>query len=197
MKNVSNTGLKLVLTKRLFDLLLVVPLLFSILILASCSESVEKYPEVIRLHGGASQAGPKGGLTEHPVEIQVLGPERMSSGNRRPVPKVAVRVTALQRNGGYSTGEVLEGVTDEQGILRLAIPYGEEFGDRYFMALCPNFENVHPITFHLTAGLELAGSGQETLAGNELPEPLQIRVDGVDGVKKGVPVYFKIVSGSS
>ena len=172
----------------------IVPIAVLVLLLfVGCSESVEKYPEVIQLHGGGSQTGPKGGMTEQPIELLVLGPERMSSGSRRPVPKVAVRITPCLRNGEATPSEVLGGVTDEQGIFRIAVPYGEEFGDRYYIATCPDFENVRPIEFHVTAGLQLHGSGQETVAGNELPEPLRIQVDDE---KKGVPVFFKIVSGS-
>ncbi|MBO4619356.1 MAG: Na/Pi symporter [Victivallales bacterium] len=194
MKNDSNPGFLARLSGNISALFRVAPIAVLVLLLfVGCSESVEKYPEVIQLHGGGSQSGPKGGMTERPVELLVLGPERMSSGSRRPVPGVEVRITPRPRNGEDVAGKALEGETDEQGIFRAFVPYGEEFGDRYYTVVCPDFENVRPIEFHVTAGLQLHGSGQETVAGNELPEPLRIQVDDE---KKGVPVYFKIVSGS-
>ena len=181
--------------QNLLLVLLAFPLLSFTLLLTGCSESVEKIPETIQLHSGGSQTGPRGTLTALPVEIQVLGPERLSSSTRRPVPNIAVKITPLSLTGDPVEADILEGATDTQGIFSTQVPYGDEFGDRYFSVSCPVFENVRPITFHVTAGLELAGSGQETLAGNELPEPLTIRIDGVDGEKKGIPVFFKIVSG--
>ena len=194
MTNDSKPGFLARLSGNLSALFRVTPIAVLVLLLfAGCSESVEKYPEIIQLHSGGSQSGPKGGMTERPIELQVLGPERMSSGGRRPVPGVEVRITPRLRNDKDAAGKALEGETDEQGIFRTFVPYGEEFGDRYYTAFCPDFENVPPIEFHVTAGLQLHGSGQETVAGNELPEPLRIQVDDE---KKGVPVYFKIVSGS-
>ena len=172
----------------------ILPLLFLLgaLLLAGCRRTPEKTPEMLQILSGASQYGAKGDATSRMVEIEVLGPLRPSAGRRRPVPNVLVRIDAAMPLEGE---EPIEGTTDETGVFRAHVPYGTQFGDRYYVASCPEHEEIKPVNFHVTAGVAIRGNGQQLLAGNELPEPISVEVDGPNGREKGTPVYFKLVAG--
>ena len=117
MKNDTNPGFSTLIYNNLSAIFRVTPVaILVLLLLAGCSESVEKIPETIQLHSGGSQTGPRGTLTALPVEIQVLGPERLSSSTRRPVPNIAVKITPLSLTGEPVEADILEGATDTQGI---------------------------------------------------------------------------------
>lgn len=164
-----------------------------VMLSAGCSRKVESTPELIQIKSGDAQYGEKGGMSSQMVEIEILGPERRSAGGRREVPNVKVRITADNAQPGE---EPVEGITDLTGIVRTKVPMGNAFGDRYFTVTCPDFEHVAPAQFRVIAGVSVTGANQETIAGNELPEPVQVMVDGPGGPQSGVPVYFKIISGS-
>lgn len=163
------------------------------LLCAGCGRKPETTPELIQIKSGDAQFGDKGELSSQMVEIEVLGPERRSAGGRREVPEVRVRIAPDDDAAGV---EAIEGVTDITGVIRTRVPMGRQFGDRYFTVSCPDFEHVPPAQFRVISGVHVTGAMQETIAGNELPEPIQVRVDGPNGIESGVPVYFRLVSGS-
>jgi Na/Pi-cotransporter len=163
-----------------------------ITLLAGCSEPAEKTPREIVVTGGAAQIGDKGAVTEHPVELLVRGPRYGGAEAGRPVP--GIRLQIAPKDGADAP---LEATTDAMGVARVKVPFGKEFGDRYFEARCLDKKDVEPAEFRVTAGLSIEGNGQQTLAGKPLPEPIQVRVDGPGGKEAGTPVYFKLVSGSA
>ncbi len=181
--------------KLLFRLRYLALAILLVSLAAGCSRKPETTPEVLQIKSGDAQFGEKGALSSQMVEIEVLGPDRRRAGGRREVPEIRVRITPDDDTEGK---EAIEGVTDITGVVRTNVPMGNVFGDRYFTVTCPDFpDRVKPIQFRVIAGVSVTGAMQETIAGNELPEPIAVKVDGPNGLEAGVPVYFSITSGSS
>jgi phosphate:Na+ symporter len=171
-----------------------------LLTLTSCLSDEERVAALLSVRSGGGQTALPGQLCEEELHIEVLGPLRHSRAGiakqRRPVAEVRVQIEALHGGGG-ATVESASEWTDKGGIFRASLRMGQALGDQYFKVTCPDFPEVKAVFFHVVNGLQLIGDSQETLAGDELPAPIQVRVLGEDQQPVAeVPVFFTLVSGS-
>lgn len=178
--------------------LALMPLL--LLMLAGCLPGEERVPSVISVRSGAGQTALPGAACEQKVVIEVFGPPRHSHlgapSQRRPATDVRVQIEPVYSDSG-ATAEPAIGSTDKGGIFRATLCLGRALGDQYFKVTCPDFSEVKPVFFHVVNGLQLIGNNQETLAGDELPAPIQLRVvDEDQRPLANVPVFFTRTSGS-
>lgn len=178
--------------------LLLLPLL--LFILAGCLPGEERVPSLISVRSGAGQTTLPGVACQEKVVIEILGPLRHSHlgapSQRRPATDVRVQVEPVYADSG-ATVEPAIGQTDKGGFFRVTLCPGHMLGDQYFKVSCPDFPEVKPVFFHIVNGLQLSGDNQETLAGDELPAPIQLRVvDEKQQPLAGVPVFFTPISGS-
>ena len=152
------------------------------------------------MRSGAGQTALPGTPCEEKVVIEILGPLRHSHlgapSQRRPAADVRVQIEPVYADSG-ATAEPALGQTDKGGFFRVILHPGHALGDQYFKVSCPDFPEVKPVFFHIVNGLQLIGDNQETLAGDELPAPIQLRVvDENQQPLAGVPVFFTPISGS-
>jgi len=182
--------------------LLLLPWLWLLLLLtAGCIPSEERVPSVITVRSGAGQTALPGSVCEQKVVIEVLGPPRHSHlgapTQRRPAAGVRVQVEPVYPDSG-ATMEPAIGPTDKGGFFRATLHVGHALGDQYFKVTCLDFPEVKPVFFHVVNGLQVMGDNQETLAGDELPAPIQLRVmDENLRPLAGVPVFFTPISGAA
>lgn len=131
--------------------------------------------------------------------VRVSGPlRRIGLGKQKrryPVPGVLVRIEALD---DANAGTILnpEGSSDSGGLFRSALRFGERIGDQYYKVSCPEYEDLEPLYFYLISGIEISGNNQQTIAGDELPEPIQIQIGSAEQPLVGVPVFFRLTSDS-
>jgi phosphate:Na+ symporter len=180
-----------VLASRLFLLSLL------LLAIAGCARRPEHSPALLKIRSGAKQTGAPGNDSKEELTIELLGPlRRVGLGNQKrryPVAGVLVRVESLESDAG-AVAMVPEGKTDTAGIFRTRLRFGDSIGDQYFRISCPEEDNVEPVIIYLICGIDVRGNNQQTIAGDELPEPIQIQIGGADKPQAGVPVFFKMIS---
>ena len=186
--------------KRRFILgarLFLLPLLLAMF--AGCGSREEHAPALILLRSGAKQIGLPGTDSKDDLVLEVVGPLRrigLSNQKRRhPVANVPVRIEPLDPNTG-SLALNPEGKTDVAGTFRSKLRFGNTIGDQYFRISCPDVDNVEPVIFYLICGVDVRGDNQQTMAGDEMPEPIQIQIGGPENPQAGVPVFFKLISDS-
>ncbi|NMA42011.1 MAG: Na/Pi cotransporter family protein [Oligosphaeraceae bacterium] len=165
----------------------------------SCSNEVERLPSQISLQSGARRTGMPNTDCAEDLVVQVSGPLRRiglgSHKRRNPVPDVLVRIEPLDAENA-DTILTPEGRTDQGGLFRSKMRFGKHIGDQYYKVSCPEHENLEPIYFYLINGIEVSGNNQQTIAGDELPTPIQIRVGSPEEPRAGVPVFFKLTTDS-
>ena len=171
--------------------------------LGGCAQHEERVPSVLRISAGNDQLGRGGEYCLEPVVVEVLGPVRqtmLGGAYRRPAYDVRIDVRPLHPDGledEQHRAEPAEGRTDRGGNFRTKVRIGKKFGDQYFTVSCPDYPDVKPVYLRVTSGVEVRGGLQETLAGDELPVPIEVSVvDEAHQPLAGVPVYFSLVSGS-
>ncbi len=181
-----------------FSWLLASFLVFALCFFTGCGSVEEKTPDVITVMDGASQTAKAGEACEEELHIIVKGAKRRGklggAVNRHPAVGVKVRVTSTTE-GAFA--EPAEGTTDMGGSFRCKLHLAKQFGDQYFVIECPDFPDVKPFYVHTVAGVTIKGENQETIAGDDLPEPIQLLITDAEGKPlPNMPVNFKIASGS-
>ncbi|NLF92603.1 MAG: Na/Pi symporter, partial [Oligosphaeraceae bacterium] len=168
-------------------------------LLSSCSQPQEHTATQLLIRAGAQQMGQQGSESQQELQIEVLGPVRRTRltgrKHRRPASEVRVKIEPLNPACGALALQP-EGQTDNFGRYRSKLRFGDTPGDQYFRVYCPDFENVDAVIFHIVSGLVVKGHGQQTFAGDELPEPITVQVGTSENPSVGVPVFFKLTSGS-
>ena len=184
--------------KRRFILgarLCLLPLLLAVL--AGCGRREEHTPALLLIRSGAKQIGLPGTESNDDLVVEVVGPLRrigLSNQKRRyPVANVPIRVEPIETETG-AVALTPEGKTDVAGTFRSKLRFGATIGDQYFRISCPDVDNVEPVIFYLICGIEVRGDNQQTMAGDETPEPIQVQIGGPENPQAGVPVFFKLVS---
>ncbi|MFA6928882.1 MAG: Na/Pi cotransporter family protein [Lentisphaeria bacterium] len=164
---------------------------------AGCSSKEEHAPALLVIRSGAKQMGLPGSDSSEDLVIEVVGPLRrrgMSNQKRRyPVADVKIKIESLSSESG-ALALTPEGRTDVAGSFRSKLRFGSSIGDQYFKISCPETDNVEPVFFYLICGVDVRGDNQQTLAGDELPEPIQVQIGGAENPQAGVPVFFKLIS---
>ncbi len=168
-----------------------------------CAQREERVPSVLRISAGNDQMGRGGEYCESPVIVEVLGPVRqtlLGGAYRRPAYDVRIDVRPLNPDGLEDDRHLAvpaEGQTDRGGNFRTKVRLGRKFGDQYFAVSCPDYPDVKPVYVRVISGVEIRGASQETLAGDELPTPIEVAVlDEEHQPLAGVPVFFSLVSGA-
>ncbi|HOG49400.1 MAG TPA: Na/Pi cotransporter family protein [Lentisphaeria bacterium] len=172
--------------------------------LGGCAQREERVPAVLRISDGNNQLGRSGEYCQNPVVVEVLGPVRqtmLGGTSRRPAYDVRINVRPLHPDGmedEQRCAEPAEGRTDRGGNFRTKVRLGKQFGDQYFTVSCPDYPDVKPVYLRVVSGVEIRGGSQETLAGDELPAPIEVSLmDEAQQPLVGVPVFFSLASGSS
>ena len=166
--------------------------------LVGCGHVEEKTPDVISVMDGASQTAQAGECCEDELHIMVRGAKRRGKfgGKISRHPAVGVKVRVVSSTEG-AFAEPATGETDRGGNFRCKLHLARKFGDQYFVIDCPDYPDVKPIYVHTVAGVTIKGNLQETIAGDDLPEPIQILITDADGKPiADMPVNFRISSGS-
>ena len=166
--------------------------------MVGCGNVEEKTPDVISVMDGASQTAKAGEVCEEELLVLVRGAKRRGklggAVNRHPAVGVKVRVASTS-DGAFA--EPSEGLTDKGGNFRCKLHLARQFGDQYFVIDCPDFPEVRPFYVHTVAGVTIKGDNQETIAGDDLPEPIQLLITDSEGKPiADMPVNFKIAKGS-
>ncbi len=174
--------------------LLILPAVF---LLISCGEVSQVKPDSINIVEGDSQAGAPES-EGHPLRVEVLGPRREGllggRGRRQPAAGATVLFETVNKDSGIEFTAPNKVETDAGGYAETEFRYGAEFGDRYIRATVKEQPDLS-VDFRVISGMEKFGDGQEALAGEQLPEPLGVKLYKPDGsLAEGVPVYFRISS---
>ncbi|MBR4673830.1 MAG: Na/Pi symporter [Victivallales bacterium] len=167
-------------------------------LMVGCGNVEEKTPDVISVMDGASQTAKAGEMCEEELLVLVRGAKRRGklggAVNRHPAVGVKVRISSSS-TGAFA--EPSEGLTDKGGNFRCKLHLARQFGDQYFVIDCPDFPDVKPFYVHTVAGVTIKGANQETIAGDDLPEPIQLLITDDEGKPiANMPVNFKISKGS-
>ncbi len=167
-------------------------------LMVGCGNVEEKTPDVISVMDGASQTAKAGEMCEEELLVLVRGAKRRGklggAVNRHPAVGVKVRIFSSS-TGAFA--EPSEGLTDKGGNFRCKLHLARQFGDQYFVIDCPDFPDVKPFYVHTVAGVTIKGANQETIAGDDLPEPIQLLITDEEGKPiANMPVNFKISKGS-
>lgn len=176
-------------------LLLALPLL-----LDSCSSYKEESPASIELTEGIRQLGLPGEIAKEELLVEVYGPPRRRAFDmqkkRYPVADIRVKIEAVEQIEGAASALDAVGTTDKYGLYRTKLRFGEKLGDQYLKVSCPDYDNIEPVYFYMICGVEVSGNMQQVMAGDELPQPIQVRIGGRDNPQAGVPVFFKLAGDS-
>lgn len=177
--------------------LAVLLLLFVIFVLCGCSKTVENTPEVLTVKSGATQYAMPGAECSDILNVEVLGGIRrgLFGGKGKRLPTVGVKLRVVSMTPGASA-DPETGITDAGGNFHCRLMLARKFGDQYFKVICPDFEEVRPVYVHAIAGVQIIGDSQETVAGEKLPDPIQVKVfDETGKPAAGMPVFFSMKSG--
>lgn len=173
-------------------------LLLIFLIGSGCGEQTPPEPARIEIRAGDGQAGAPGTVAEKPLQIEVLGEIKPGilggKGRRLPVPDIKIRFELLNEESSMEIIGAKEVSTDAGGLAGIKIRFGNEIGDQYLKAEVIDHPELST-DFRLISGIEKKGDRQEVFAGNELPEPLGLKVFNDDGTPaENIPVYFHLVN---
>jgi Na/Pi-cotransporter len=176
-------------------------LVFAVFLAGGCQPTRETAVAKLRVRRGGEQLGLPGAACEIPLQVEVLGPERRGAlgGKARRAPVAGARVVAepMSKASGIAI-ETPEATSDEGGHARFAITLGKTVGDQYIKVRCPEYPDVPPLVVRFTAGVTVKGAMQELAAGDDLPEPIRVRVTDAGGrPSAGVPVYFRLAENNS
>lgn len=167
--------------------------LLQVLLLSGCGKNEERIAELIKMQAGDAQNAMAGSECKDGVIVLVQGPMR---GSKR-LPAVGVNVKITPMESGAQV-EPSEGVTDAGGNFHCRLKLAKKFGDQYFKVECPDFPEVKPYYLYAVAGVTVSGSMQETTAGDDLLEPVQLTITDENGIPTpNVPVFFTLKSGNS
>lgn len=168
-------------------------------LLSGCGNNEDHSPDLIQIRGGASQTCQPGKQCPEPLIVEVLGSVRKGflggKGKRQPAVGVKVKVTPMTEG---AIAEPVSGTSDKGGNFRCNLTLAPKFGDQYFKVECPDFDAVKPVFVHAIAGVSISGASQQTIAGDELLNPIQVKVtDDKGSPAPNIPVFFSMKSGAS
>ena len=167
--------------------------LFSLLALGSCDGGPGSGPEApaaLTIRSGDGQTADAGTSVPNPPTVQVTGASGAGVGG------VTVSFSVTTGGGSVASATV---VTGSNGI---ASPGAWTLGDPGPQQLRASVSGLDPVVFSATArdvpaALVIhAGDGQRATAGTAVPDPIQVRVDGMTGPGlEGVTVSFMVTGG--
>lgn len=167
--------------------------LFSLLALGSCDGGPGSGPETptaLTIRSGDGQTADAGAAVPNPPTVQVTG----ASGAG--VAGVTVSFAVTTGGGSVASATV---VTGSNGV---ASSGAWTLGDPGPQQLRASVSGLDPVVFSATARdvpavlVIHAGDGQRATAGTAVPDPIQVRVDGLTGAGlEGVTVSFQVTGG--
>ena len=165
-------------------------------LLVGCRPTTESVPAKIKVRQGANQLARPGEACSQELILEVLGPLRHGAlgGSARRLPVSGVRLTLASRKPTDGlVAHPSEVVTDPAGQVRARVTPGPRPGDQYLLVTCPDTPDPPFLTVHFVSGVQVSGADQETIAGDELPEPIRVHVFDKNGeAQAGVPVHFSL-----
>ena len=150
---------------------------------AGCDESERPKLAKLAITSGADQCVLPGSACANPVII------RAEDANGYPMGGVEIAVSCP--NGDELYFDKTKLVTDPGGMAILKVTSGKITGDNYIV-LTPKADPSKVIRTRVVNGISISGGNQEGLAGENLDNPLAVKVvDGKGQPKKDVVIYIK------
>ncbi|MDD3118246.1 MAG: Na/Pi symporter [Victivallales bacterium] len=179
-------------------IIFLVTVLAVLTILTGCGQNKERPPvDALNVLSGAMQCALPEEPFSRPLRIEVLGPREHSlfGGLKEAAPVAGARVIFEPLEDSDLVIEPRTAVSDPGGEVRVTLKAGKKIGDQYVRVIPVDAPDKAKVLRFVT-GIKINGARQETLSGEFMPNPIEVRVvDGSGRPAAGLPVYFKVISG--